>query len=75
MTANLMHADIISPSLKSRVKRVFDAGNRDDLRIFKNFLNTGSWGATGCPFFLEWPWLEIPNMISHKIAVRALDKI
>ena len=53
-------------------KRQFDATNKKDLQIYKQFLDTHSWGADGCPFELEWPWLSIPDMINHKIAESAV---
>ena len=56
-------------------KRVFDANSKEDLRVYKHFLDNHSWGKNGCPFELEWPWLSIPDMISHKIAVAAVAKV
>ena len=56
-------------------KHKFDPASRDDLKIYKHFLETGSWGHDTCPFELEWPWLSIPDMISHKIAVAAVAKV
>ena len=56
-------------------KHKFDPASRDDLKIYKHFLETGSWGHDTCPFELEWPWLNIPDMISHKIAVAAVAKV
>jgi len=56
-------------------KRVFDVNNKEDLLAYKSFLDNHSWGSNGCPFELEWPWLSIPDMISHKIARAAVAKV
>lgn len=56
-------------------KRVFNVNNTDDLKAYKQFLKTKSWGKNGCPFELEWPWLSIPDMISHKIAEATVAKV
>jgi len=53
-------------------KRYFDVNNKVDLKAYKEFLANKNWGTNGCPFELEWPWLSIPDMISHKIAVNAV---
>ena len=56
-------------------KRFFDVTNRKDLLMYKQFITTYSWGNTGCPFELEWPWLNIPDMIAHKIAAGAVENL
>jgi len=56
-------------------KRQFNVDSKEDLRAYKNFLATRSWGDSGCPFELEWPWLSIPDMISHKIAENTVAKV
>ena len=56
-------------------KRVFDVNSKEDLKAYKQYLATRSWGSAGCPFELEWPWLSIPDMISHKIAEAAVAKV
>lgn len=48
-------------------KRKFDINSKEDLAIFKNFLETLSWGKTTCPFELEFPYLTIPDMIKDKL--------
>jgi hypothetical protein len=35
--------------------------------MVKKYLHTRSWGNQGCPFYLEWPYLDVPNMIKDKI--------
>lgn len=56
-------------------KRVFNVKNREDLKVYKHFIENKSWGVGGCPFELEWPWLSIPDMISHKIAEAAVAEL
>ena len=56
-------------------KRAFDAGSKEDLKLYKHFLATRSWGDKGCPFQLEWPWLSVPDMIAHKVAESVVAKV
>jgi hypothetical protein len=56
-------------------KRVFNPNSNEDLKMYKYFLDNHSWGNGGCPFELEWPWLSIPDMISHKIAENTVAKV
>ena len=56
-------------------KRIFDPKKTEDLKAYRNFLRKNNWGKHGCPFELEWPWLNIPCMISHKIAKHMLKNI
>lgn len=65
----------ISKIKQSFPKRRFDASSTTDLRVYKRFLETGGWGKEACPFELEWPWLTIPDMISHKISQAAVAKV
>ena len=46
-------------------KRIFRADDKDDVLLFKNFMETNRWGFP-CPFFLEEPYLTIPDMIKDK---------
>jgi hypothetical protein len=48
-------------------RNIFDPSFDDDMAVVKEFLKTSSWGKEGCPFFLEWPYLDIPSMIKDKI--------
>jgi len=45
----------------------FDPSNKDDLKLVRKYLHNYSWGNNGCPFFLEWPYLDVPSMIKDKI--------
>ena len=65
----------ISKIKQSFPKHTFDVNSKADLRVYKKYLETGSWGHDTCPFELEWPWLNIPDMISHKIARAAVAKV
>jgi len=56
-------------------KRVFNVKNKQDLKVYKHFITSHSWGEYGCPFELEWPWLSIPDMIAHKIAEHAVESV
>jgi hypothetical protein len=56
-------------------KRFFDVNNKEDLKMYKNFITTNSWGINGCPFEIEWPWLTIPDMLAHKISEHAVKNI
>jgi hypothetical protein len=60
---------------QQNIKRVFDVTDKNDLKIYKNYLRTRSWGRDGCPFVAEWPWLSVPDMIAHKISMRVLEEL
>jgi hypothetical protein len=47
-------------------KRKFE-GSSVDIEDAKKFLIKNQWGTTGCPFYLEWPYLTIPDMLKDKI--------
>ena len=53
-------------------RRKFDPTKRQDVEDYKYFLNNNHW-KDGCPFWLEWPYLTIPDMIKDSI-VRNLLK-
>ena len=54
-------------------KRKFDVKSKEDVAIFKKFLETLSWGKTTCPFELEFPYLTVPDMIKDKLVHYYLD--
>jgi hypothetical protein len=56
-------------------RNYFDPEFPDDIMYAKEFLKTNSWGPNGCPFFLEWPYLDIPSMIKDKITKHTLGII
>jgi hypothetical protein len=47
-------------------KRKFE-GSKEDIEITKSFLVKKQWGNKGCPFYLEWPYLTIPDMLKDKL--------
>lgn len=50
-----------------RPKRYFNLKSKVDMKLYKHFLTTASWGGAGCPFILEYPYLSVPDMIKDKI--------
>ena len=46
-------------------KFLFDPKNEYHVTLFKYFLNENRWGSP-CPFLLEEPWLNIPDMLKDK---------
>lgn len=56
------------------VKREFNPADKTDLQEYRYFLDNYSW-KNGCPFVLEWPFLNIVDMIKHKIVYQHIDKI
>jgi hypothetical protein len=60
----------------SMPRRVFDPGNKKDIRDFRFFMKNFRWPDYQCPFYLEWPYLTIPDMIKDKFAryTLGLDK-
>jgi hypothetical protein len=56
-------------------KRFFDVNNKEDLKMYRNFITTGGWGINGCPFELEWPFISVPDMLAHKISEYAVKNI
>ena len=57
----------------TKVKRPFDIDSKTDLDCFKQYLKNGGWGTEGCPFLLEFPALNIPDMIKTQIAYKFLE--
>lgn len=55
-----------------RNKRLFNVNSREDVKVFKSFLQTRSWGNTGCPFAIEYPYVSIPDMIKDKLVHKYL---
>lgn len=55
-------------------KRIFDPSKRKDMQVYAEFVKNNNWGAGTCPFELEWPWLNIPNMIEYKISQHAIRR-
>lgn len=66
MILNKLHQEIL------RNRRPFDPNDKKDLEEFNYFLSNRKW-KTVCPFFLEWPYLTIPDMIKDKIVRNILN--
>jgi hypothetical protein len=47
-------------------REYFDPKNNSHLDIARKFFTTNKWENT-CPFFLEWPYITVPDMIKDKI--------
>jgi len=48
-------------------KRNFSAHSKEDMKLAKLFLSKNMWGQKGCPFYLEWPYVDMPSMLKDKI--------
>jgi hypothetical protein len=55
-------------------RRLFDPAKKADLLELKYFLENSKWRA-GCPFYVEYPWEDIPAMCKDKYAVHMLAKV
>jgi hypothetical protein len=55
--------------LESRLsqKRFFNPKSKEDMKLVKYFFKNHSWGKQACPFFLEFPYSSIPDMLKDKI--------
>ena len=56
-------------------RHFFDAKSKDDMRLAKDFFIKHAWGSNGCPFFLEVPWLNVPDMLKDRITKHYLNII
>lgn len=57
-----------------RQRRLFDVSKRSDLLEFKYFVENNKW-REGCPFYVEYPWEDIPSMCKDKFAAHMLSKL
>jgi len=55
-------------------KRFFDPTSVGDLKLAKEFLATGQW-PVGCPFVLDWPYTNMPDLIKTEIVKHHIDSI
>jgi len=62
-------AFVLNRGIKQR--EYFDPSNRAHLEQLKMFKQTGRW-QDGCPFFLETPYLDIPNMCAQRFLEHSL---
>ena len=49
-----------------QAKCVFDPTNQEHLSQYEFFVKNDKWNKS-CPFFLEWPYSSVPDMIKDKI--------
>lgn len=58
-------------SERNITKRHFDPSNKSDRSMAYRFLRTYTWKHITdngtCPFFCEWPYLDIPAMFKDKL--------
>ena len=48
------------------IKRDFDPASKTDLAEYQFFLEKKKW-RNGCPFIIEWPYLDVINSIEDRI--------
>lgn len=53
--------------LHIRQRRIFEYTDQDMADVREFFVNK-KWGPNGCPFYLEWPYLNIPDMLKDKLS-------
>ena len=53
-------------------KHIFDPKNKKDIELFKTFLSQNKWGNP-CPFILEEPYFNIPDMLKDKFIRQQLN--
>lgn len=58
--------------LADRPKIRFNPNNPVHKAEFRSFLNNGTWGDEGCPYMLEAPYDNVPQMIRDKIVRQAV---
>jgi len=52
--------------LTRRALEKFDLNNKDHIQLYRDFLISSKW-TNGCPFALEYPWANVPDMIKDKL--------
>lgn len=67
MILNRINQEIISR------RQVFNPNSKKHLQEFAFFLQNNKWKNV-CPFFLEWPYLTIPDMVKDKVIRNILHK-
>ncbi len=55
-------------------RRLFDPNKKSDLLELKFYLENNKW-RNGCPFYVEYPWEDIPAMCKDKYALHMLSKL
>lgn len=47
-------------------RKTFDPADKKDIEEYRYFLTYNKW-KNGCPFYLDWPYLTIPDMIKDRV--------
>jgi hypothetical protein len=55
-------------------KRSFNPHSAEDLALYQDFLLNDRWG-NGCPFNIEWPFLNVLDTINHKIVYQHINSL
>ena len=55
-------------------RRIFDPSSKKDLLELKYFLEHDKWRDT-CPFYVEYPWEDIPAMCKDKYTIYQLARL
>lgn len=57
--------NVLAQVQRQRVR--FLPTEKTHIEHYRNFVVNRKWNSLGCPFELEWPYLNIPDMIKDKI--------
>ena len=55
-------------------RRIFDPSLKEDVLELKYFLDNNKWRDI-CPFYIEYPWEDIPAMCKDKYSQHMLSQI
>ena len=55
-------------------RRLFDPSKREDVLELKHYVEHNKWNSF-CPFFVEYPWEDVPTMCKDKFAAYQLSKV
>jgi hypothetical protein len=47
-------------------RRVFNPNKKEDVAEYRYYIKNSQW-ESGCPFWLDWPYLSIPEMIKDRL--------
>jgi hypothetical protein len=47
-------------------RREFNPNKKEDVAEYRYYIKNAQW-ENGCPFWLDWPYLSIPEMIKDKL--------
>ena len=57
------------------LKISFDPSNKNHMKLVKEFFRENRWGEQGCPFYLDWPYIDMPYMLKDKITQHTLKGV